>query len=268
LGRGRGQGTGVVLTIYQFRRNVINENLEVVRAAAAAHNTQGIEWDLSDEYRLEGYSVVLLRSEVISPIALPGQYLVLDWEEREPESKDLVIVETNDGKRYVRRIWVKEDKTIFLEGANPTTTYEPVQVVGGICKVRRIVGVLYDKVEIPLGGEGEEWVSGNLGEGWFDRVVGVRVRGTSLEPVVRNGQIVLVEKQDMRQAISNDMLACVSVRNEGDVIKRCYVRESQCFLCAVNPTERELPMVVDMEAVQQVYPLKGVLFEVGLGTFR
>ena len=160
---------------------------------------------------------------------------------------------------------MKEDKTILLEGANPTKPYEPVRVVEGICRVRRIVGVLYDNVQIPLGGDGEEWVPRNLGDGWFDGVVGVRVSGTSLEPVVRNEQIVLVEKQDMKQAISNDMLACVSVRNEGDVIKRCYVKESQCFLCAVNPTEREVPMVMDREAVQQVYPLKGVLFEVGLG---
>jgi len=268
LGRGRGQGAKVVLTISTFRENLIDENLEVVREAAAAHNAQGIEWDLSDEYPLEGYPVVLLCSRVIAPIALPGQYLVLDWEEREPESKDLVIVETNDGKRYVRRIWMKEDKTILLEGANPTKPYEPVRVVEGICRVRRIVGVLYDNVQIPLGGDGEEWVPGNLSDGWFDGVVGVRVRGTSLEPVVRNGQIVLVEKRDLRQSILNDMLACVSVRDEGDVIKRCYVKESQCFLCAVNATERELPMVVDMEAVQTVYPLKGVLFEVGLGSFR
>lgn len=265
LGRGRGQGTGVVLSISPFREHLIYKNLEVVREAAAAHNAQGIEWDLSDEYPLEAYPVVLLRSKVISPISLPGQYLVLDWEEREPESKDLVVVETNDGKRYVRRIWIKEDMTIVLEGANPTTPYEPVRVVGGECKVRRIVGVLYDNVQIPLGGDGEEWVPRNLGDGWFDRVVGVRVRGTSLEPVVRNGQLVLVEKRNLRQTILNDMLACVSVRDEGDVIKRCYVKESQCFLCAVNPTEREVPMVVDMEAVQQVYPLKGVLFEVGLG---
>jgi len=136
----------------------------------------------------------------------------LDWEEREPESKDLVVVEMNDGKRYVRRIWIKEDKTILLEGANPTKPYEPVHVVGGNCKVRRIVGVMYDNVQIPLGGEGEEWVPASLCDGWFDRIVGVRVHGTSLEPVARNGQIVLIEKTDLRGTILNDMLACVSVK--------------------------------------------------------
>lgn len=266
LGRGRGQGTGVVLTISSFREHLIYKNLEVVREAAAAHNAQGIEWDVNDEYPLEAYPVVLLRSKVISPISLPGQYLVLDWEEREPESKDLVVVETNDGKRYVRRIWIKEDMTVVFEGANPTTPYEPVRVVGGNCKVRRIVGVLYDNVQIPLGGEGEEWVPASLCDGWFDRIVGVRVYGTSLEPVARNGQIVLIEKTDLRGTILNDMLACVSVRDKGDFIKRCYVKESQCILCAVNQTEREAPIAVDMEAIQQVYTLKGILFEVGLGS--
>jgi len=254
-----------IITLEDWRSNSV-DSIIVLREAAASHNAQGIEWNLSDEYRLEGYSVVLLRSEVISPIALPGQYLVLDWEEREPERKDLVIVETNDGKRYVRRIWIKEDKTILLEDANPTKPYEPVHVVVGNCKVRRIVGVLYDNVQIPLGGEGEEWVPASLCDGWFDRIVGVRVYGTSLEPVARNGQIVLIEKTDLKGTILNDMLACVSVRDEGDFIKRCYVKESQCILCAVNQTEREAPIAVDMEAIQQVYPLKGILFEVGLGS--
>lgn len=266
LGRGHGQGTGVVFTISPFRENLIDENLEVVREAAAAHNAEGIEWDVNDEYPLEAYPVVLLRSKVISPISLPGQYLVLDWEEREPESKDLVVVETNDGKRYVRRIWIKEDMTVIFEGANPTTPYEPVRVVEGECKVRRIVGVLYDNVNIALGGEGEEWMPASLCDGWFDRIVGVRVYGTSLEPVARNGQIVLIEKTDLKGTILNDMLACVSVRDKGDFIKRCYVKESQCILCAVNQTEREAPIAVDMEAIQQVYPLKGILFEVGLGS--
>ncbi len=210
-----------IIKVEDWQRHSV-DNITVLREAAAAHNAQGIEWDVSDEYRLEGHSVVLLRSEVISPIALPGQYLVLDWQDREPESGDLVIVETDDGKRYVRRIWKKEDKTIVLEGSNPTTPYEPVHIIGGECRVRRIVGVLYDNVDVALGGEGEEWVPRNLSDGWFDRVVGVRVGGTSLEPVVRNGQIVLVETQDMRQDISNDMLACVSVRNEGDFIKQGY----------------------------------------------
>jgi hypothetical protein len=266
LGRGCGQGTGVVLTIIPFIDHLIYKNLEIVREAAAAHNAQGIEWDLSNEYSLEAYPVVLLRSKVISPIALPGQYLILDWEDREPKSKDLVIVETSDGKRYVRRIWINEDTEIVLEGANPTTTYEPIRVVNGECKVRRIVGVLYDNIDIALGGVGEEWVPSNLSNSWFDSVIGVRVNGTSLEPVARNGQIVLIKKTDCGENILDDMLACVSVRNEGDFIKRCYVKEFQCILCAVNPTEWEAPIVVDREAIQQVYPLKGILFEVGLGS--
>jgi len=264
-GRGRGQGTGVVLSISPFTENLMYKNLEVVREMAAAHNAEGIEWDANDEYSLGGYPIVLLRSEVISPIALPGQYLVLDWQVKGPESKDLVIVETKDGKRYVRRIWINEDKTIVLESANPTKSLEPVPIIAGECRVRRIVGVLYDNVDIALGGEGEEWVPTSLSNGWFDRVVGVRVHGTSLEPVARNGQIVLVKKTDLRETMVNDMLACVSVRDAGDFIKRCYVKESQCVLCAVNPTEREVPIVVDIGAIQQVYPLKGVLFEVGLG---
>lgn len=265
-GRQRGEGTGIVLTVQQFTGNLLNVDVNVVREAAAAHNAQGIEWEVNDEYHVEGCPVVLLRSDVISPVGLVGQCLVLDGEGREAKNKDLVVMETDSGDRYVRRIWIEEDEAIVLEGANPTKPYKPIRIASGECKVRRVVGVLYTKILVGQRGEGEEWVPGVLPDGWFDNTVGIRVGGTSLEPVAQDGQIVLIDKQDVSGTIENDMLACVSVNNEGEYIKRCYVDGAQCILCAVNPTDREVPLTVDLQSIQSVYPLRGVLFEIGMGT--
>jgi SOS-response transcriptional repressor LexA len=257
---------GLQIEMLNHRLPRVETTVRIVREAAAAHNAQGIEWELNDEYRLEGCPVVLLCSDVIAPIGLVGQYLILDWEDRKPKNEDFVVVKTDDEKRYVRRIWFEEDGAIVLEGANPTKPFMPVRIDSGECKVRRIVGVLYSKVDVSIKPVGEEWVTDVLPDGWFDNTAGVRVGGTSLEPLARNRQIILIEKRDVREEISNDMLACVSMGDEGDFIKRCYLNGSQCVLSAINPTEREMPMVVDLQSIQSVYPLKGVLFEVGSGT--
>jgi hypothetical protein len=94
---------------------------------------------------------------------------------------------------------------------------------------------------------------------------GIRIQGTSLEPIVRNGQIVLIKKQDIKNKITNDMLACISINDIGEVIKRCFIKDSKCILCAINPIEREIPILVDLDSIQHAYVLKGVIFEVGIG---
>jgi hypothetical protein len=127
---------------------------------------------------------------------------------------------------------------------------------------------LYGDVNVGARSSGEEWLPGRLPDGWFNSIAGVRVDGTSLEPVARNGQIVLIEILDARTQLRNDMLACVSLLDNGDVIKRCFVQGRHCFLCAVNPVEREIPFAVELDAIVRAYPLKGVLFEAGEGSER
>lgn len=266
LNRCRGSSTPVILEISGFKRDRVRKDLLVVREAAAAHNGEGIEWNVTDEYPVDSCPVVQVCADVVAPVALSGQYLLLDWEDREPANGDLVVVESPDKKKYVRRMWREEDGTVMLVGANPTMPYEPVRVMSGKCSIRRIVGVLYD--QSPITTSDDEWSMRGVNDSWFDDILGVRVKGTSLEPVARDGQIVLIKKVDVRSRLSDDMLACFSVKEVGEVIKRCYVCDSHCILCAVNPNEREVPIVVGLDSLQQAYELKGVLFEVGPGQSR
>ena len=255
-------GTNVVLDMGSIRNNRIKKDISVVREAAAAHNGTGIEWEVADEYTIENCPVVQVCSDVIAPIALSGQYLLLDWEDRVPSDGDLVVAETHDTQKYIRRIW-RDEGAVILESINSTKPVEPVRIVSANCKIRRVVGVLYDESSLP--NSNGEWCFRGVNESWFDDIVGVRVKGTSLEPVARHGQIVLIERIDIKENIKNDMLACVSIKDIGDVIKRCHISKSHCVLTAINMTDREEPIVVDLESIQQAYELKGVLFEVGSG---
>lgn len=253
-------GTNVVMDTDNLRSNRIKIGFSVIREAAAAHNGEGIEWDMADKYTIEDCQVVQVCSDVIAPVALSGQYLLLDGEGHTPSNGDLVIAETYDNQKYIRRMWREEEGgAVILEGMNPTIPIEPMRIVSAKIKIRRIVGVLYDNS--PLPNSNGEWSLRGVKENWFDNIVGVRVNGTSLEPVARDGQIVLIKTQDIKDTISNDMLACLSIKDVGEVIKRCYINQSKCVLCAVNPNDLEIPIVVALKSIQQAYELKGVIFE-------
>ena len=232
--------------------------LEIVREAAAAHNGEGIEWDENEMHTLEGHPIVILTTDVISPIGLLGQYLVLDNQERMPANKDLVVVETENGERYVRRFWQEEDGSVVLEATNPTKPWLPVRLREGEHRFRRVVGVLFADLDVTIGAEGREWVPGELADGWLNDVAGVRIRGTSMEPVVRDGQTVLVKKTG---EIKKADLGCVDIEQTETVIKRCYPGNEEWVLCSVNPSEVEDPMRIKPGTIRYAYPVCGVMFE-------
>lgn len=256
-------GNNIVMKITHLTNQDVNKNIIVLREAAAAHNGQGLDWDINEEYSLAEHSIIQVCSDVISPIAQCGQYVLLGSTEMEPNDDDLVAFEAPDQIKYLRKFWKEDDGTIILEGMNPTKSFKPIHINSGRCNIRKIVGVLYKQDEPSC--NDAEWSLRGFANSWFNDIVGVRVKGTSLEPVARNGQIILIKKQDIKDAIKDDMLACISIKEIGDVIKRCHVKGSQLILSAVNPNEREVPIVTGLESIQQAYELKGVLFEHGVG---
>ena len=267
LSRHEVQGRGVTperqenqasIQIMSFENTIAGAELEIVREAAAAHNGEGIEWDENEMHTLEGHPIVILTTDVISPIGLLGQYLVLDNQERMPANKDLVAVETENGERYVRRFWQEEDGSVVLEATNPTKPWLPVRLREGEHRFRRVVGVLFADLDVTIGAEGREWVQGELADGWLNDVAGVRIRGTSMEPVVRDGQTVLVKKTG---EIKKEDLGCVDIEQTETVIKRCYPGSEEWVLCSVNPSEVEDPMRINPGTIRYAYPVCGVMFE-------
>ena len=173
-----------------------DQEINIVARAAAAEDGVGVLWEENEVSQLGANQVVILKADTIAPIGLIGQYLLLDSEERQPEDSDLVVVQTRDEKRYVRRFWVEEDKSIWLVAANLTNPYRPVRLSEGEHPMRRVVGVLFGEVGVNPGKEGDELVPGRLPGKWLDNIVGVRVKGSSMEPIAREGQIVLVRKKE------------------------------------------------------------------------
>lgn len=238
-------------------------NLQIVREAAAAHNGQGIEWDENDLRLMEGHQVVLAMRDSLGPIVLRGQRVLLDNQDRLPRDRDLVAVETADESRYLRRFWKSPHGSLLLEAVHPTEPMLPVQLSSGIQKMRRVVGVLFERVNPRHDTKAIEWAPTTLKDGWFGDIVGLRIIGTSMEPVIREGQIVLVRRNEDGEAQRGD-LACIDVRDGGTVIKRCYPSKDEWVLCSVNPTDLEDPMRVRSEDILHAYPLAGVIFELDI----
>ena len=126
--------------------------------------------------------------------------------------------------------------------------------------MRRVVGVLFEKAKLGDDTKAIEWVPAVLRHGWFDNVVGLRIKGTSMEPLVRETQVVLVRRGDEGKIQRGD-LGCVDSASAGTVIKLCYPSSDEWTLCSVNPTDLEDPMRVKSEDILHAYPLVGVMFE-------
>ncbi|NQU25229.1 MAG: AAA family ATPase [Candidatus Nealsonbacteria bacterium] len=237
-------------------------SLNVVAAAAAASGGTGIDATESTEIRLDGCQLALIKEDILEPIALRGQYVLLDADGNPPSDEDLVLVETEEGKRYARRFWNSE-KGPYLEGINQTSCFPPVQIEPGLYKVRRIVGVLFDGPGANVsGGSDEEWSPASVDTtAIISKLKGVRVRKTSMEPLARDGQVVLIHQEDARAELFAGDLACVNAEDIDNLIKRCYPGKERWILCPVNPTIVEDPICVDTDKIRQAYRLAGVLFE-------
>jgi hypothetical protein len=204
----------------------------------------------------------LIKTDVLAPIALVGQHLLLDPDDSPPRDEDLVIAEARNGDRFARRFWMP-DQRVHLESVNVTCPRKPVIVAPGACKARRIVGVLFEGPGSRVSGDvGDEWApaTGDCTAGLSD-VVGIRVDGNCLEPIARNGQVILARKLDDPSLLNARDLACVDRDEDGPVIKRCFPGTSQWTLCSVNPTDVQEPIHVRPTAILRVYRLVAVLFE-------
>ena len=213
-----------------------------------------------DIHGLDGHQVAIARGDMVEPIVFPGQFVLLDNKDTTPTNEDLIIAETEEGERYLRRFWHGTDRSLLLEATNPTRPKQPVRLRGGKHKMRRVVGVLFKQAKLDEPRTAQEWEAAQLPGGWSVDVVGLRIRGTSMEPLVRETQLVLVRKNEL-QEVKKAALACVDIADVGTVIKRCYPSDKEWVLCSINPNDIEDPMRVKTQDVLHAYPLVGVLFE-------
>ncbi len=228
--------------------------LKIAGAAAASRNGAGVTWGAEAITQLSGYAVALVKFDTLAPIAMPGQYLLLDPTGSPPASSDLVVVECENRQRFARRIWI--DKTgaqIQLEAANITRPYPPLTLTPGLSFLRRVTGVLFHGPNVTAGKLGEEWVApSGVTSGLFADVIGIRVEGTCLEPIARDGQIVLVKHSMDISSVRKAALMCVDSAEIGAVIKRCYPGNDEWILTPVNPIDLEDPIRIPVAEILHV----------------
>jgi len=200
--------------------NANNYNLTVTGQAAAASEGVGVLWEEKVAIKLDNIQQAILKSETLSPVAKMNHFLFLDSEDSVPENGDLVIAKTSDDKKYARRFW-KENGQISLESINITDPMPPIVLTSGTCQVCKIIGVFFNQPGSGLIKEGEEWGGCNRSFP-FPKIKGIRAVGTSMEPIARNGQIVLVHDEDARENVGENDLVCVDGEDLSPVIKRCF----------------------------------------------
>lgn len=242
---------------------VVSARVPIVTQAAAARDGMAIDYPEEAIAQIGQSPVALLKLDTLQPIARLGQHLLLEAQCREPREGDLVVAETESGERYARRFW-RRDHAIHLEAQNATPpNYAPVILNRGACKIRRIIGVVFDPCRATSQGTvGAEWVppSGSPLD-LLREAMGVRVQGTSLEPVGWDGQVALIRRAGDLNSVRTGDLACVDIDGEGAVIKRCYPSDDEWLLCSVNVNDPQKPMRVKRDCILHVYPLIGILFE-------
>jgi len=250
-----------------------NDPIELCVIGRAAAREES--WVVDDTGELGVTSIasggaVLVTSDVLNPVARPGQWALLADEDVACNAGDLVAARCADGSHLLRRVWSDGDSWT-LQSVNSVRPIISVAAPKVNSAIRKVVGVLYEEHRTPGSSTGPatiEWQPrGDFREDWISKLVCVRVEGGSLDPIARAGQHVLIDKEPTtdHRKVTNGDLAVVDTKVDsiGRVIKRVYHRESHCILIRPNPVDPHPPEILDEAqlASAEFFVVRGVLFE-------
>lgn len=222
---------------------------------------------------IQNFACVHVTGYTLDPVARCGQCVLLSDSDDMPADGDLVVWESSDKKKYLRRISF-DDENALLYSINPLKLTAPVQVERKMLSLHRVIGVLYD----PCSNCNAEFLNcnewhpcENIDPSYFENKKMIAVEGDSIEPIARKGQKVLVEEGMRPQdcTIESGGLAVIETDDEsvGNEIKRVYPKENNWILLSANPLEPYTPDIIPIEKIKKVWPLKGVIFEVAENQF-
>lgn len=248
-------------------------SLKVIGMAAA--QTRGCVVDLSElpqDAMFPSGGAVLVVGDGLAPLARSRQWALLADPSVSVGDGDYAAVADQAGNHYLRRIWSAGDVWL-LEAINPLAGQGPIRVRKCACAARKVLGVAYSNARDPKLG------TTRLTKEWHPRrdfpasplagLYGVKIRGTSLEPLAGDGHVVVVaEKIDSRfNSVSKGSLAVIETEDPriGNVIKRVYPGDRAWVLLSPNPIDPREPLTVQKGKIRAVWPVRGVLFELSIG---
>lgn len=246
-----------------------SSNIFVIGRAAA----RGESWIIEDTEQetkqvLQYYGCVHVTGNSFDPVARCGQCILLLDSDNMLVDGDLVVSETIEQKKYLRRISY-DDENAFLYSINPLKIIAPVQFNKSTLTLHKVVGVIYKPCNRcnAKSINGNEWhPCDNINPSYFDKIKIVTVEGNSMEPIARKGQKVLVEQGMVPKdcKIESGGLAVIETDDNsiGNEIKRVYPKKDTWILVSTNPLEPYTPDIIPIAKIKKVWPLKGVIFEI------
>jgi SOS-response transcriptional repressor LexA len=203
-------------------------------------------------------------------VAKRGQWVLLAADDVACNDGDLVAATCASGDLLLRRIWSNGDSWTF-EAINAVRPVNSVIAPKVDSAVRKIVGVLYEpsrRAKSITGDTIREWQHrADFQVAWLENLASVYVEGTSLDPIARAGQRVLIDRQPAHDHshVRNGELAVVdtNVDGIGRVIKRVYHLGDECILISPNPVDPHSPEILTKAQLVEAkfWIVCGVLFE-------
>ncbi len=212
-------------------------------------------------------ALVLVVGDSLDPVAKPGQWVMLAPDDVIPADGDLVAVEDEEGNRLLRRLWFVRGMWV-LQTTNPVEPV-PCRISSAVSSaIRKVIGVVYlGTAHLPPATSGTlcEWAPIDGAPTDNLRLLRViAVEGSSLDPIARKGQWVLVKDRvaDLREVEQGTLAAVVTDDDRiGNVLKRVYVEGKEVILVSPNPVDLTSPAVIPRAKIREVWPFAGVLFE-------
>lgn len=251
-----------------------NEHVEIqcFGTTAAKHAAWEVDFteDVTSRLVAPG-SGVLVTDDSIEPVARPGQWVLLSQEDDIGSAGDIIVAKCSNGDHLLRRIWSEGDHWI-LQTINAVEGGPSVRIPKQEAALRRVIGVLYEPIRT-FGNSStsslKEWTQrGDFPSDWFKALATVEVIGSSLSPIARAGQYVLIDNSEAssHKSIQNGDLAVVDSGTDGigRVIKRVYHRDGNCILVSPNPVDPHPPLILSKSELElaKFWVVRGVLFEV------
>ncbi len=248
-----------------------DEAMEIPVLGRAAARTNGCIVEMVEEVwltRLAPGGAVLVAGETLEPVARRGQWALLASDEVPVADGELAAVMDTKGNRLLREIWSDGDRFI-LQSINPVKAIPSLSVDKAEVALRKVIGVLYEPSRTAKAGNGTaiaEWQPrSDFDPEMVKKLYAITIQGTSLDPIARHGQKVLVaDKHTVRDAkVLKGSLAVLETTEEGHVIKRVFFAGRQWVLDSPNPVDPHDPIVITERKIRGVWPVRGVLFEMG-----
>ncbi|MEK0337357.1 MAG: hypothetical protein QQN41_07980, partial [Nitrosopumilus sp.] len=146
LRRRKIDGKIIQATLPNIATFTFNKPLQIKHIGRAAARPESWVVDAAEQETnevIQNFACVHVTGHTLDPVARCGQCVLLSDSDDMPADGDLVVGESSEQEKYLRRISFNEESA-FLYSINPLKITAPLQVERKMLSLHRVIGVLYD----------------------------------------------------------------------------------------------------------------------------